>query len=105
MNNLSYIVSFLMLVLSQALFINGWKATLEKDMIFHDFYLFVSKLMGPSWSKPFVGCVKCMSSVGAAITFWPLVIWVYDFRAEEILFFIADAFVLLPVTWMIYKKQ
>lgn len=56
------------------------------------------------WSKPFFSCVRCMSSVWGAITFFPAIIYLFNFQWVEIPLFIADVFILVSVNWYIYKK-
>lgn len=57
-----------------------------------------------NWSKPLWSCVKCMSSVYGAITFWPTVLIVYGFYPIEILIFIFDVFMLVYLNYYFHKK-
>lgn len=56
------------------------------------------------WSKPFFSCVKCMSSIHGAITFWPTILYLFGFHWVEIPIYIFDVFILVTVNWFIYKK-
>ena len=99
------VVTFLLFVLVQGLFIVGVKSCFEEWMILEKPALWVKRKLGPYWSKPFVGCIRCMSSVYGFITYWPAVIFVYGFDVWQIPVFIVDVFVLVYVTWFLYKKQ
>ena len=56
------------------------------------------------WAKPIFVCVKCMSSLWGAITFFPLVIYLFGWHLEEIFVYIVDVFCLVPLNYIIYKK-
>lgn len=114
-----YFIGFLLFVLIQGLIINGVHECFQggaikdelKGKIFYQgmiFYMLAPKFFErnkyKSWSKPFYSCVKCQSSVWGAITYFPFVIWLFDFHWCEIPIFIADVFCLVVVNWIIYKK-
>ena len=69
------------------------------------FYLmFAHKWSGNEWwQKPLYSCVKCMSSVWGAITFWPFIVYIYGFHLVEIPIFVADVFALTFLNWFFFK--
>lgn len=56
------------------------------------------------WSKNLWTCVKCMSLPYGALTFFPMVIFLFGWHWQEILLFIFDVFILVSFNWFIYKK-
>lgn len=106
MNVLMWLISFFVFAVLQAIFINGVKASMEEGMILFKFSKFFEKIIKSEyWRKPFISCIKCMSSVYGAITFWPTVTLVYGWHWEEIPIFIADVFILIILNWWIYKRM
>lgn len=105
MNIFFHISAFILFVFCQAFFINGWNASLDTEMIFNPLKKWVTKVLGGFWSKPIVGCVKCMASFWGSVTYWPVVVFLFGFHCWQLGLFVADVFILIPVTWIIYKKQ
>lgn len=99
------LVTFLLFSLVQGLFILGVKSTFEEGMILKKPAEWVRVKLGPYWSKPFVGCIRCMSSVYGTITYWPVVLYEYGFCIWQIPVFVVDVFVLVSITWFLYKNQ
>jgi len=89
----------------QSLVINGIKNTMEDGMILGGFAKWVNKNFGEFWSKPVVSCIRCMSSLWGAITFWPPVICCFGFELWQIPVFICDVFVLVYFNYYLYKRQ
>lgn len=54
--------------------------------------------------KPIIQCIKCMSSFWGALTFWPIVLFIFGFHLLEIPIFFADVFSLTYLNWILYKK-
>lgn len=54
--------------------------------------------------KPIIQCVKCMASFWGALTFWPIVLFLFGFNYLEIPVFFADMFSLTYISWILYKK-
>lgn len=65
---------------------------------------FFEKHKAKTWAKPFFACIKCMASFWGLLTFWPLVIYIFGFRWEEIPVCVFDLCALISVNWLIYKK-
>jgi hypothetical protein len=100
-----FLVKFLLFAFIQALFINGLKDSFSKDMIFDKPAEWISKKLGPWWSKPIVGCIKCMSSFWGGVTFWPTVLLLYGFQFWQLPVYVADVFILVYLNWFLYKRQ
>jgi hypothetical protein len=56
------------------------------------------------WSSPLYSCIKCMSSVWGAITFWPIVVYLFRFHWIQIGIFLFDVPILCSLNYYIYKK-
>jgi hypothetical protein len=54
--------------------------------------------------KPIIQCIKCMSSFWGALTFWPVVLFLFGFNWLEIPVFFADMFSLTYLNWVLYLK-
>lgn len=119
LNYILYGIGFLLMAFIQSLIINGVHECLQGSAIKDDlkgkvFYQgeilymlapkFFEKAKHQNWFKPFGGCVKCMSSVFGALTYFPLVIWLFGFQWVQIPIFFADALVLVVLNWLIYKR-
>lgn len=59
---------------------------------------------GKWWTYPIWSCVKCMSSIYSILTFFPVSIYLYGFRWEEIFIWIVDAVSLITLNYYVYKK-
>jgi hypothetical protein len=93
----------LIFVLFQGLAINGFNQAMDEGMIFNVYKKWLQKR--PSWiGKPLGLCIKCSASVGSLVTFWPVALYCYGWHPFEIYVWIFDAFVLISVNWIIYKK-
>lgn len=77
---------------------------MDEKMILEPFKIWMQKKLGGYWSKPFVGCIRCMASAWGAATFWPVVLIVFQFHVWEVPLFIADIGMLVCLNWFIYKK-
>jgi hypothetical protein len=114
-----YGIGFLLMVLIQALVINGihecFQGGAMKDELSGKthyqgmvFYMLAPKFFErnkyKSWSKPFFSCVRCMASIYSLITYWPLIIYLFGFTIIEVPIFIADMFCVSIIAWLIYKK-
>lgn len=115
---LPILTEFLIVVLLQALLINGafesFRGGCVNDMTKgrvctgNVLYMlnpeWFEKHKHRTWSKPFFSCTKCMASFWGALTFWPYMLIVYGFHWEQLLVYVADVFILVTVNWFIYKK-
>ena len=116
---LLYLVCFLVFAILQSWMINGlyesFKGSKVVDGISHKvqyqgmiFYMlapaFFEKYKHRYWSKNLWSCVKCMSSTYGALTYWPTVIWLFNFRCCEVFIFIADVFILIYLNFFFYNK-
>lgn len=99
------LIGFILFVIIQALIINGIKEAMNEGMILEKLGKRLKEVLGEYWFAPFGGCIRCMSSVYGAITYWPVVLYLFGFHWPEIPVFIADTFCLVIVNWIIYKKQ
>lgn len=113
-----YIISFSIFVILQSLVINGIKTCFEggctndiekgivcKGMIFYKLNPeFFERNKDTWWSPAVFTCIKCMASLWGTITYWPVVLFLFDFHFIEILVFIFDLFILVTLNWIIYKK-
>lgn len=54
--------------------------------------------------KPIIQCIKCMGSLWGALTFWPVVLFLFGFNLLEVPIFFADVFSLTYINWILYKK-
>lgn len=98
-----YLMGFGMMIIIQAVFINGVQMSMGEGMVLNrlrDWVVSVS----PVFSKPLAVCIKCMSSVYGAATYWPLVIYLFGFRSVEIPVFVVDVFCLVFLNFYFYKK-
>lgn len=118
-NYLYYIIYGFVFIVMQSLFINGvhecFKGSKLVDGITKKvdyqgmiFYLFAPEFFEKNknklWAKNLWTCVKCMSLPYGAITFFPMVIYLFGWHWEEIPFFVFDLFILVSTNWYIYKK-
>lgn len=118
MDLLIRLIELFVFIVLQSLFINGVNECFKggcindmtdgkkcQGMIFYNINPdFFEKHKGSNWAKPFWTCVKCMSSVWGAATFWPVVVYLFGFNWVEIPVFIFDATALVTMNWIIYKK-
>jgi len=102
---MKYLFEFLVFTILQSLFINGIRETFNEGMIFYRVKLFIDKHVNEFWRKPLYSCVRCMSGLYGALTFFPLVIYLFGFRWEEILVFIFDVGILIYLNYFFYKRQ
>lgn len=116
---LIYMVCFLLFTVLQAWCINGIHSCFKGNMLVDgvsgkvDYQGMVFYMMAPkffesnknkAWSKPFFSCVMCMASVWGALTFWPLVIYLFGFRWLELYVFGLDVFILVYLNKYFYSK-
>ena len=87
-------LSILIFVFLQGLAINGFQLSMDDGMIFNPYKKWLQKKK--SWiGKPLGLCIKCMSSVGGSITFWPIVLYKYGWHPIEVFAGIIDIFILI----------
>lgn len=97
-------IDALIFVLLQGLAINGFQQVMDGGMIFNPYKKWLQKQK--SWiGKPGGLCIKCLSSTGGTITFWPSALYCYGFHWFEIFVWIFDIFVLVYVNFYFYKKM
>lgn len=114
---LIYLVSFGVFIILQSLFINGvydsFKGKeLQNDIngkkwegnILYPVRRFLSNYINEFYSRPVYGCVRCMSSVWGAITYFPFVIYTFGFKWVELPIYIFDVGILSYVNFYFYKK-
>lgn len=120
MNILEYMVAFSLFCLLQAFAINGlfyafkWetKNKTNGDIEISGNLLFpVAKWVGTRKSKfwklisrPFSQCIRCAASLWGAVTFFPIVIWVFGFEWWEFGVYVFDVLILVSLNWLVYKK-
>jgi len=98
------LICFCLFLILQGCFINGVKACFEPKMIFHGIGERLKKVL-PEWSqKQLFACVRCMSLVYGALTFWPAVLYVFGFHTVQLFIFVADVFILVFLNYFIYKR-
>lgn len=96
-------IDVLVFVILQGLAINGFQQAMDEGMIFNSYKKWLQKKK--SWiGKPLGLCIKCASSVGGTITFWPVALYSYGFRQIELFAWVFDIFVLVSINFWIYKK-
>lgn len=106
MSILEYIVSFCLFVVLQSLFINGVKECFSEGNIFNKLGKWLDKTIKKEWiKKPLYKCCKCMASLYGAITFFPVVIYLFGFTWEEIPVFLFDIGILVYLNYFLYKRQ
>jgi|GEM_PF-2234799 len=116
---LLYLIAFSFFVVLQSLVINGIHDSCRgqklvdgvtgkvdyQGMIFYELApKFFEKYKTKKWSRPIWSCVKCMSSVWGAITFLPLIIWLFGWHWIELFILCMDIFILVYLNWFFYKK-
>lgn len=118
LNIVLYLIGFCIFIFIQALVINGIyecfrggcvddinKGKVCNGNIFYKISpKFFEKHKDKIWTLPLWNCVKCMSSVWSALTFFPVAIWLFGFHWCELFIWAIDAFCLVTVNWYIYKK-
>lgn len=96
-------LEILIFVLLQGLAINGFNQSMEDGMIFSGYKRWLKKRKG--WiGKPLGLCLKCMSSVGGTVTFWPAVLYAFGWHPVELFAWVFDIFVLVSVNFWFFKK-
>lgn len=117
-DDILYLVGFCLFVVLQSLFINGIHYALQGSCVNELNKGKVCKgnvfyMIGPSffernknkwWSSPIFSCIKCMSSVWGAITFWPVVVYLFGFHWVQIGVFLFDVPILCSLNYYIYKR-
>lgn len=99
------VIEFLLFVLCQSIVILGISNSAEKGYILEKPAELVREKLGPFWSKPIIGCVRCMSSFWGSMTYWPMVIWKYDLHLWQLFIWPANIFALVFMNWFLYKRQ
>lgn len=112
------LVGFCVFMVLQALFINGMHELMKggcikemekgrkcSGMLFYELNPeFFERNKNKWWSRPAFSCIKCMSSVWSAITFWPVVIYIFRFHWVEIPVWCFDSICLVYLNYFFYKK-
>lgn len=99
-----YELQFLLFTLCQSVVILGISNAAEKGYILERPAKYIQEKLG--WfSKPIIGCVRCMSSFWGSATYWPVVVWRYGFEWWEVGIWVANIFALVYVNWFLYKRQ
>jgi hypothetical protein len=98
------LICFFVFVVLQALFINGLKASMDEGMILENYLKWVKMNFSEFWQKPFGTCIRCLSSTGGFITYWPIALSIFGYKHWMIPVFVADVFILVSVSFFIYKK-
>lgn len=118
LNDILYLVGFCLFVVLQSLFINGInysfsggcvneinKGKICKGNIFYMISpSFFEKCRGKWWTLPIWGCIRCQSSFWGAITFWPVVVYLFGFHWVQVGVFLFDVPILCSLNYYIYKK-
>lgn len=114
-----YIASFWLFAIAQSFVIAGVHYCFSGKAIRDDlnnktvydgniFYMvnpaFFERVRYKTWVKPLWGCVRCQSSVWSLVTFWPVIICIFGFQYWEIGLWVVDAFILVSLNWIVYKK-
>lgn len=96
-------IEILIFVLFQGLAINGFQLAMDEGMILNPYKKWLQKQK--SWiGKPMGLCIKCSSSIGGAITFWPAALNAFGWHPIELFAWIFDVFVLVSINFFIYKR-
>jgi hypothetical protein len=117
-DDLILIIGFVILMLMQAIFINGWHELFsgrciediskgricDGNIAYKISPKFFEKHRGKAWTMPLWGCVKCESSIIGSITFWLPVLWVFGFSLVEIFIWMVDIVSLVTLNYWVYKK-
>jgi hypothetical protein len=113
------LIEFILFMVVQSLFINGvhecftgrcWQDVKDGYKCAGNVFYKINpkwfeSAKGKWWADPLFNCVKCMSSLYGSLTFWPVVIYVYGFRWEEIFVWLIDIASLVYLNFFFYKKQ
>lgn len=114
-----YIIFFSIFTVLQSMAINGINTCFKGTKVIDDatgkvsydgmiFYMiapkFFEKYRYSYWSKPIWSCVRCMSSIWGGITYWPFIIYLFNFKWIEFPIYLIDVMVLISINWYIYKK-
>lgn len=113
-----YLVGFCLFVVLQSLSINGFHYSMQGGCV-NDLHKgkvckgnalymicpsFFESNKNKWWSAPLWSCIKCMSSFWGAVTFWPVVVYLFGFHWPEIGVFLFDIPILCSLNYYIYKK-
>lgn len=102
---MSYVISFLVFIVLQSMFINGVKELYSEGMLFYKFRLFIDKYISDFWRKPIYSCIRCMAGLYGAITFFPTTIYLFGWKWELIPVYIFDVGILIFLNFYFYKRQ
>lgn len=97
-------LAFLVFCILESLVINGIRSTTEKGMIFEKPALWVQKKLGPFWSHPVVGCIKCSGLSYGGLMFWPAVLQAFGFHWWQVPLYFVNALILSVISWYFYKR-
>lgn len=105
MNHVLYYLScFFLFSVLQAMFINGVKEAFGEGNILYPIRVFLSKHISEFWCRPIFGCIKCMSSLWGAITFFPAVVYIYGVKWEFVVIYIFNVGVVSFLNNFFYKR-
>lgn len=100
----SIMLDILIFVFLQGLVINGFQQSMEDGMILEGYKKWLKKQK--SWiGKPGGLCIKCLSSIGGTITFWPVVLFMYGWHPVELFVWVLDMLSLVVVNFWVFKKM
>lgn len=78
---------------------------MEEGMIFEGAAKWVRKYIKEWIAKPLTSCIKCMSSAWGGVTYWPVVVLLFDFQLWQVGLFVVDVFILTYLNFYLYKRQ
>ncbi len=106
MNLFFGLLSFMVFVFLQALFINGINESMVEGMVLSGVKKWVNRnIKSEFWTKPITGCVRCMASFwGGIVTFLPTAFILFGFHWWETPLFIVDVVILVSVNFIVYKR-
>lgn len=118
LSDILYLMGFCLFVVLQSLAINGIhyafqggclqemnKGKVCKGNVFYMLWpAFFERNKTKWWSAPCWSCIRCMSSLWGAITFWPTTIYLFGFHWVQIGIFLFDVPTLCSLNFYIYKK-
>ncbi len=118
LNDVLYLVGFCLFVVLQSLAINGIHYALQGgcindfnkgkvckgNMLYMIWPTFFERNRSKWWSSAAYSCIKCMSSCWGAITFWPVVVYLFGFHWVQVGVFLFDVPILCSLNFYIYKR-
>lgn len=100
-----FLLSFLVFVFIQGLFINGVYNCFKKDMVFYPLAEYLQRVIKNEWIlKPVFGCLMCMSSLWGTVSYWLSVYPLFGITKIVVLFYFFDVFILVAINQTIWKR-